>query len=351
VDVRELYQLARWFQERYPRLSDLYQGLLQPIQHNANQPNKQPFASALEGLIGYLKDMSFEELSLQQSSLLSSLGVLRYLGSSGADFVDSTVRTSDFDPATAAQQMQEAINSINSAYKKLTDYLGSVDELDVDMLVFDEPDDFITIRVGFRDKAAIENIVDWRDSGREWYDIVRGLALAAGESPEDTRVVGAGSGSIILFLAATATVTTLLAIISKNVTAVAKNVIGIQSEIENLRQKKLLTKIMGVELQKQITNAKSRALATVMAELKKELPKIDGEVTTALQMSVTKLLAFNEQGGNVDFVTPTDEDGAPDEGEETTGSHAALVAARAAIREYQAVRSELKLLTDASNDA
>lgn len=299
MNVGELYRLADWFEERYPKLSKLYQGLMTPLQHNASQANKQPLGDSLEELTEYLGSMSFAELSIQQLDLLATIDVADYLGPAGEAFINSTVKVSDFDPATAVTRVKEAINSINEAHTTLIAYRDAVDALNVDMMEFEEPDNFITIRVGFRNEAAIENITDWKTSAKEWYDIIRGLSMAAGEPPESTKVTGAGTGSIILFLAATATVTTLLAIISKNVSGVAKDIIGVQSATEDLRQKKILTKVMEQELNKQVTDMKSGALNTVLAEVKASLPNLSGEAENALSNSIKKLLAFNEKGGNV----------------------------------------------------
>jgi hypothetical protein len=350
MNVGELYYLSEWFAERHPELSRFYQELQSPLQHNANQPDKQPLEQNLDILTDYLGSMSFAELSMQQLDLLSTIGIDQYIGPSGKNFVNSTVRVSHFDPATAVQRIEEAIASINSTHKKLAGYRSAVNALDVDLMGFEEPDDFITIRVGFRNDASIENITDWKNSGKDWYDIIRGLSLASGEPPESTRVIGAGTGSIILFLAATATVTTLLAIISKNVMSVAKNIIDIQSATEELRQKKILTKLMEQELSRQVKELKDGALTTVLAEVKGTLPTISGEAENALSNSIKKLLAFNEKGGNVDFVSP-DNSGDEESGDdENTPDTAALAQARAAIHDYQASRDEIRLITASSNN-
>jgi len=350
MNVGELYRLSEWFEERYPELSELYQALQTPLQHNASQPNKHPLEESLDALTNYLGAMSFAELSIQQLDLLSTIGVSEYIGPAGKAFINSTVRVSNFDPATAVQRIQEAITSINKAHQTLVGYRDAVRALDVNITDFEEPDDFITIRVGFRNDAAIENITDWKTSAKEWYDIIRGLSLASGEPPENTKVIGAGTGSIILFLAATTTVTILLAIISKNVTSVAKNIIEVQSTTEELRQKKLLTKIMEQELLRQVKEMKDGALNTVLAEVKGKLPNLAGEAENAVANSIKKLLSFNEKGGNLDFVTPAENDDEEREEDDAKPDVATLAQARAAIREYQAARDEIRLITDASND-
>lgn len=350
MNVGELYRLAEWFEERYPKLSKLYQGLMTPLQHNASQPNKQPLEENLEELANYLGSMSFAELSIQQLDLLATIDVDDYIGPAGAAFINSTVKVSDFDPATAVTRVQEAINSINKAHKTLIAYRDAVDALDVDMMDFEEPDDFITIRVGFRNEAAIENITDWKTSAKEWYDIIRGLSMAAGEPPESTKVVGAATGSIILILAGTVAVTKLLAIIAKSVTNAAKDVIEVESLREDLRHKKVLNAVIEKELNQQVEAKKSGAVDAVLAEIKKDLPNLAGDAEVALTNSIKKLLAFSKKGGNVDFVAPAEND---DEGDEAEGKAdvAALSEVRAAIQAYQATRDEVKRLTDGSNAA
>lgn len=350
MNVNELYKLAEWYEDRHATLNQLYQGLQGPLQHNATQANKQPLEEPLEALVSYLDKMTFEELSIQQMGLLASKGVDEFLGQRGKQFINSTIRTSDYDPATAVTEIQRAIATLNETQSQLNDYRNAIYALDVDMMEFEEPDDFITIRVGFQNRASIDNMTDWKKSASDWYEIIRGLSVACGEPPESTRVIGAGTGSLILFLASTVAVTTLLAIISKNVSSVAKNVIEIQSETENLRQKKLLTKIMERELSSQTKELKKGALDTVVAEVKKQIPNLSNEAETALTNSVKKLLAFNERGGNVDFVAPAETDQPDEDDVEASASTAALAQARAAIEEYQAERDVVKLLTNASND-
>ncbi len=176
--------------------------------------------------------------------------------------------------------------------------------------------------------------------------------MAANEAPEDTKIVGASTGSIILILAGTLKVTTLLATISKTVSVFAKQIIGVGIEIENLRQKRLLTKTIESELRKKEQELKTEALKEIQDSLKDKIVGKDGEVTTALENSIKKVLAFNEKGGSVDFVAPEDIE-TEDVGDKAEGADveakAALAEARIAIQEFQVEREALKLLVDGTN--
>lgn len=351
MNVSELRHLAEWYTEHFSRLNSLYTALISPIQHNAGQPTKQPLEDQLEQLLEYLRAMSFEVLSLQQLQTLSTLGVDRYLGVEGANFVEGLVRKADYDPSTAGTKLQEALNKLGELNPHFSSYLTTTKTLGFSDVDLTEDADAIIIRVGFQSEAGIEHLTDWKDSARDWYDIIRGVSMAAGEAPEDTKVVGASTGSIILFLSATAAVTTLLALISKNVSSVAKDVIGIGNEIEDLRAKRWLNREVEKQFRDMQKERKSKALETIMGEIRKRFPGIDGEQSTALETSIKKLLAFNEKGGNLDFVAPPEasfENDQDDDGNSEDGGRASMAEARSLIHEYQALREQMKLLENKS---
>jgi len=350
MNVDELYRLATWYNNQFVELNRLYRALLEPINHNANQPDKRPVESELNALTEFLTGQHFDELSIEQLKMLSSLGVDAYLGAEGAAYVDASVRTSNYDPATAVQRLNQATQSINDTRGKLAAYLEAVNGLDFG------PDDvvaeggLITIRVGFQNDVAINNVTDWKDTAKEWYDIIRGLSMACEERPEDVKVIGAATGSIILIMAGTAAFTALLAQISKHIAAAAKDVISVRMEVENLRQKKLLTKGMEVELKKIEKEKTDNAVTAIEQLLEGRVKGQNGDVSVALTASIKKLLTFSEKGGTVDFVAPdVDEtEGEDGDGAQDGSLKAALIEAKAAIREYQGERESLKLLSDGS---
>lgn len=355
MNVDELYRLGTWYSAQFKDLSRRYQAVLDPLNHNASQPDKRPVEEHLNSLIEFLNGIHFDELSIEQLKMLNVLGVDAYIGYAGAAYVESAVRTSNYDPATAVQRLNEAIQSINNTRGKLAAYVEAVNGLEFgpdDVLA---EDGYITIRVGFQNDVAINNVTDWKDTAKEWYDIIRGLSMACDEKPEDVKVIGAATGSVILILAGTAVFTALLARISKHITTSAKDIIGVGIAMEDLRQKKILTRTMESEFKK-LEKEKTEGAVTEIEKLLEGRIKIkDGDVGVALTASIKKLLTFSEKGGTVDFVAPEGEE-EPDEeagGKEADdgGLKEALIEAKAAIREYQGERESLKLLTDGTKDA
>jgi len=347
MNIQELEKLAIWYGEHFDNLSQLYQGLIAPIQNNNQQQSKLPVEGPMNTLVQFADAMNLEVLSLQQLKVLETIGVLRYIGRSGGMFIQDTIKTANYDPATALVALNEAFNSISSTKVKFEAYLQSLNGLELQHAEVPGSDRYITIRIGFQNDASIDNVTQWKDSAKDWFDIIRGISVAANEAPESTRVLGASSGSIILVLASVAAVTALLAKISKHVIGVAKDVLEIRHSMEDLRNKKILTTIMATEFDALIRTRKSGALTTILDEIKPLLPDESGDKIPALTASIKKLLEFNEKGGNVDFVAPdaahTNAENAED-GESDATTRSAITSVREAIHEYQEMREEIKLL-------
>lgn len=172
-----------------------------------------------------------------------------------------------------------------------------------------------------------------------------------GEAPEATKVISATKGSIILTLAATAGVTALLAKIAKDITTTTKEVLEIEHSREDLKQKKMLTRVMTEELDRLAKQKKENTVQEIVGEFEHVRADGAGDRLAALTKSVEKLLAFNEKGGTVDFVMPEndaeDDDEIDDAVDDETqvAAPAGLTAAKKAIREYQEVREQVKLLS------
>ncbi|WP_306226295.1 hypothetical protein [Bosea beijingensis] len=355
MDVLELYDLAAWYRRYNKNLNSLYSALHSILSQNASQPTQQPIEDQLDKLVEFLKEMDLGELSLQQVGVLDHLKVGHLLGPLGADFIERTVKTASYDPASTEKRVQEAIERLNLARQKMDEYYNSISNLEINHHETPSVSGRIIVRVGFKNEAAIENIVDWKDSSEDWHHIIRGVALVAGEAPENTKIVGASKGSIIIILATTVTVTKILAMIAKHAKSIAMDIIDVQNAIEDLRKKKLSNKTIEAELNKKINASKSEGISAINKDLLKLMPKnAPGDARNALEKSIEKLLKFGEDGGDLDFVSPPDEEIAEidDEDEKQSGDAAAaeIQEARKIIRDYQTTREAMRLLEHRTGD-
>lgn len=350
MDIIELYSLSGWYNRYYQRLSSLYNALSSTLNNNSSQPSQQPVETHLQSLIAFLSEMNTAELSIQQIALLEKLEVESWIGEIGADHLERVVKTASYDPASTAAKVQVAIQKLNEAQQKFRAYTTAVDAIDIKPDEFDDVVDRVIVRVGFKNEAAINNIVDWKSSAEDWNHIIRGIALTVGEAPEETKVIGATKGSLILILATTYAVTKTLSLITKHLTNAAKDVISVADAIEDLRKKRLLTNSIEEELKNKKDIIKKEHLASLKSELKNlSKKKASGEDENALDQAIERLFKFGEAGGDVDFVAPaandeTDEVSAGEAEPQADEPLSEIKEVRRLIRDYQQVREEIRLL-------
>ncbi len=354
MNVLELLELSNWFDLNHSQLAAKYQALQRVLQNNINQGATQPLEEPLNELLDFLSAMKVGELNLQQLRFLGQQGVSNLIGYDGVDYVRETVITTTYDPATTLNAIQDAVTKINNVHNQLTAYSSAVSEMGIKVDTFETAEDRITVRVGFRNEAAINDIKDWKTSAEDWFHIVRGLGMLVGEAPEDTRVIGTSNGSIILVLSATAAVSALLALICKHLTGMAKEVMSVQITREELRQKRLLTEVMENELAEMENKRRQEGLDAIYKELADQIPKnARGDVKNALEKSIDKLVKFGENGGDVDFVAPPKSDDDEEENSEVKIDDDALAElnrVRRIISDYQEEREAIKLLEDGNDN-
>lgn len=349
MNVSELFGFTRWMAEHGVAAKEKYDALTNVLSHNASQAEKQPVVEPLNDLLETLISLPLEKLTLEQENLLERLNMDGFVGRKGNEFVDQTVRASDYDPATAAFQISTARDAIETAINKMRGVQDALERLDF----MDEIDaidtEGITLRLQFKGEASISNVVDLKDWSNEWHEIIRGVALCVDQAPEQAKVIGATNGSLILVLSGTLAVVTLMALIAKHVSNIIKEGFVIAGAIEDLKQKKILTQTMENELKSQQEENERNGVQKIIEAIQEDLSvDLDGEKDNALRRSVERYLDFNKRGGELDFIAPPEEE----EGEETSGSLDAgdIADLRRTVEELRTTRAELKRLTHTDSD-
>lgn len=315
MDVSQVINLATWVADNLPQVSKSYGQLHQKLDHNAKQPQKEPLRDQFQHLTKLLDAMSFEHLTNEELDLLRDLETLQYLGCLGWKFVNDTITTSDFDPASAAADIQVAMQNINGTIRKLKNTQGALRELGLEML----NDELVMmelplVRVRFKEQASVDDVTRLKKWTADWYDIARGAALSVGETPQSVKVVGANNGSVIVTLGTIASVTMVLAIIAKNAGRIASEVLSIANDIEDFRHKRRLNKVIEDELKRQQAMVQETGIEDTLTEIKQSVPElIENEVDNALRKSITKYFDFYKKGGDVDFIPPRVQPDEPDE--------------------------------------
>lgn len=345
MNIEELATLADWLDDALNAIIPAYTNLAQILQHNATQPQKQQLEPALNELFEKLSLIDLNSLTNAQASLLQDMKILHLLGQDGISFTKSLIMKSDFDPATAYQDITKAVNSLQSAHKWANAVRQALSGLRIIKLRTHLEESSALLRIEFRGDASINDIYNLRDWSRSWYEIIRGAGMLHDQPPEETKVVSATTGSIIIDLAAAVPVTYTLALIATHAETITKKILDIYRHINQMKLEGILNKELKNALTSRIEELKNNGVEETVSHIKKELKiKPDGEKENALRSSVEKFMEFRTKGGEIDFVMPQK---MGEEGEESGATDKDLDLVKELKRKVNLIRqikSEIKMI-------
>ncbi|MEO1420842.1 MAG: hypothetical protein AAFU66_07815 [Pseudomonadota bacterium] len=320
MDSERLVELASWCRQWLPITIENYSPLREVLTHNASHNNQQPVQPHLEGLIKFLNAMPTHHLNRQQMDVLDRLSVAHLIGKSGATWVNDAVQTTVFDPASTRDNVSMAFDLLKVAEETLHSFHTTAGILGLDA---HEPETDLPpfrVTVIFRSEAAIRDVAELNREAKIWEQIVSGIAGAVGERPQDIKIVGASSGSILLTLAASAAATGLLALISKHGSRIASDFIEVAETIEDLRHKKAINAEIEEQMRQLLSQRKEKIVDDTLDEIQEQIgKKVDAEVKGKLKLSVEKLLDFRQRGGDVDFAAGRESSESEEEKNELDG--------------------------------
>lgn len=307
MNLDELLGLCIWIDENVSarRIAKRYAALHSVLNANA-QPNsaKQPFEEQRKDLELALAQVPLAQLSLDQLRFLDRLQIRSAVGPAGVDALNATLVRSPLDLATTATRLQEILQRLNEGVAKASAIKSSLAGL---VESSSQDPDRVIIRVGFAGRAAMRSVVEFKKFGNDWHDIGRGFALAHDAAPEDVHVVSAKKGSIIVDLAATYLIAKAISAVLLQALQVAERVQDIRLKGQQIRALKLSNDKVAADLEAEAEKEKEQAVGRITASVIEGLPAKSGktgEKRTALETAIKKLLAFVEQGGEVDLLIP-----------------------------------------------
>lgn len=352
MNVSELFDLTTWIDAhvRKPDLVSKYANLQAALQRYA-QPNQAgaSFEAEKEALIQAIEVAPLLALTKDQLTFLESLGIAQYLGTGGKEHLEDLLYRNVIDVANSAQKVQEIVTSLQEGLQKseqiqqgLTECVTPEDY---------ETDGEILIRVSFTGGAALSNVTDFKEWGKIWYEIGRGIAMAHDKAPEDIRIVGATRGSIIIELAVLASIAGTTSYIIMEGLKVAEKILDLRLKSEQLREMKLKNTKLAGELEEAADEEKKLAAERIAQEAAKKIKLTkskDAEKIAVLEKSVTHLLNFVENGGEVDFVAPDDYE--DEEGEGNGGQRPEIQLLRTNFEEIRRLETKIALLEHPKNE-
>lgn len=342
MQIEELHELTRWI-DREITGKDIIQKFqsLHGVLDNNIQPNqKQPFDEQRAELVEAIGDIELSELSWGQLEILEVIGIGKNVGSAGVQKIEDVLFRNAIDIAHAAEEIKKMIDDINRGQQwsnKIQEPLAEI----VDEEAVEQGEHDVLVRVHFQGDAALENLTEFKDWGKAWYDIGRGIAMANNAAPEDVRVVGASKGSIIITLLAGFAIVKTVSSVILEALKVADKALDIRKKAEEIKALQLQNDAAEKALLKEADDAKTQGIDQIIQAQIAELginAKSEGDKVTALEGSIRKLVDFTERGGQLDFVLPSEDE---DIDEANRASRDEL---RLAFEELRRVESQTKYL-------
>lgn len=345
MQIEELIDLTNWIERslKEKQLPELYEALHKVLKQNT-QPNQrqQPFETQRDQLLQALNTTPTTELSHGQIEVLKSLDIWDNIGRTGAEGLEDTLYRNALDIATAAKD----VNSTLQKLKKALDWSNQVNDLlnqitDADDVLEDEG--FALMRVHFSGNAQISNLSHFKEWGKVWYDIGRGIAMANHTAPEDIRIVGASKGSVILTLIGTYVVVRTVSLIILELLKVSEKYFQVKRMAEEAREKKLKNDRIVKLLEEEADSLREDGISEIVEKVKESCnleTKKNGEEIEAIKRSIEKLSVFIDQGGDVDIVMP--EDSQDDEDESDKKSQDEKEKIRDMLKEIRALESTVR---------
>lgn len=303
MNVEELAGIPIWVEKEIVsrKIPQLYSSLASAVQSNA-YGSPQAYESRREILINELREINTAELTSAQERFLSSkLNLLGHVGENGVDELESVLFRNALDIVTAAEEISRISAEIESAVSQVEQIQSALEGL---VEPFETLSEEIQIRIVFDRDASIKDVVDLKKWASDWFDIGRGISMAVGEKPEDVRVVGAQSGSVIITVATTLAIARVIASIVLKSLEVAEKVQGLRKAELEIKALKLSNDAAVKAIREQAEVEKKAGLENITISITASLPGLDGEKANALEKAVSKFLHFIHKGGEVDVVLP-----------------------------------------------
>ncbi len=309
MQVEELFDLTNWISEEIEQeeLLQKYQRLQKILQQNT-QPNQQkiPFDEQKEQLVASLARVPLSGLSNGQLEILGVIGIGNNVGEMGVSRVEDTLYRNALDVANAAQIMAKSVQDLTRGIQWSQQVRTSLATI-INEEPVSEMKDGVLLRVHFTRDAHLSNLTEFKDWGKTWWEIGRGIGMAHNTAPEGISIVGASKGSVIISLLATYAIAKTTGLIIHEALKVAEKIYAIQKQREEVRALQLANNAAEKALEDAEKLEKKQGVEHIINVAVDQIgldKKQEGDKVNELSSAIRKLVDFIEKGGEVDFVIP-----------------------------------------------
>lgn len=309
MQIEELYELTNWVEREIVKrkINQKFKQLHKILQQNAQaNQQKQPFEEQQKELIDSLAAVALTELSTGQIEVLSRIGIGSNIGREGVSKVEDTLFRNALDIASAAQYIQQSMQEIEEGVqwsKQIREHISKI--IDTESVI--EIGENVLLRVNFANDANISNLTEFKEWGKTWWEIGRGISMAHGEAPETIRVIGASKGSIIISLLSAYSIAKTASTIIMETLKIIEKIYDIKKKAEEVKALKLSNNEAENALESAVTTERDNGIENIINSSIENIGidrESEGDKVNALSSAIKKLADFIEKGGEVDFVMP-----------------------------------------------
>lgn len=342
MNVTELYNLTLWVEENITKaqIPQKYQALQQILQQNTQSGLQQPLETPKNDLFETIKSVPLKQLSKEQLIFLRALKIAQSVGDEGVNIIEDIFYKNVIDVATAAKKMQEIYQNLTTGIKKLNQVKAGLEGY-VSQEKY-EAENEVLMRITFTGHAELTNVVHFKDWGKTWYEIGRGIAIAHNTAPEEVKIIGATSGSIVIELATIPAIAATTATIIYSALKLAEKVLDIKKKAEEIKNLQLQNKKLASDIAKEAEKEKEKGIEEITVLIVEQLgikKTEEGDKVLELDKAIKHLVNFIESGGEVDFVLPEN-----DESQDDDNSATEYKKLKDQIQEIHLLENKLKLL-------
>lgn len=307
MNITELYSLTKWVEENITKktIPQMYEVLHQVLYSNSQNNQQQPLEGPKNNLITAIENVPIKQLTKDQLKFLYTLKIGGAIGEEGVSRIEDIFYKNALDIVTTYNKIGVIHNEITAGISKLNQIRDGLKGNVVEEKY--EVDNEVLIRVTFTGEAEIANIVQFRDWGKTWYEIGRGIAVAHGTAPEQVKIIGATSGSIVIDITTIPAIAATTATIIFSALKLAEKVLEIKKKAEEIKNLQLQNKKFADELAKEAQKEKEKGIEELVLVVVKQIgikEKEEGDKVVELEKAIKNLVNFTELGGEVDFVVP-----------------------------------------------
>jgi hypothetical protein len=289
-----------------PEVPSRFQQLIDVLRRNAGmQPGQQPqpITQQKADLIGVIRKVQPETLTLNERRLLQTFIDTSLMGSGGVEKINGVFAEHNLDPMGAVNAFTAMKQKYDLLISAASETLKVLKPIEMEVIETDIEEGHAVLQITFKERASIGNVTDWREHSDQWWQIVRSFGLLTDTTTDQAKVLSFQQGSVIVEIAATYLLVKAVGLAADKILTVIERLLELRKKIREIKQLDLTNKQIERDLEKEEAvfkeNKVDQIAQQVIAEINK--PKTpDGEVGAAIKVAIGKLFMFLDNGGTVD---------------------------------------------------